>query len=1120
MISFSKKKNFNSPFFWIFLTVTSLLGCLFTAHYFPRAFPISDLVITMNRWEALEKAKNFVETDKLGPNTYQQAASFQSDEEVKNFIELEAGGAQTLRQILQERYYYPYFWVVRHFQESNSEETLIYFSPDGILCGFKNKISETKHELSLTKDEALELVKKKAPAYLINLEEYVLVESSQEKKISGRLDHVFVYHNRTKKIGGEPYRLRFTISGNRITEINLSIKIPETFTRRYNDMRSTNKLISFIANSIMLIIYLFCICFISLFYLVRNHAIIIKMPFFAALIVSLLQVVNILNEVPLLWMNYDTALSKNSFLLSLVTKCFLQFLVLTSLFTIIFIVAESLTRKAFPHHPQLWQLWSEKAGGSIEILGRTLGGYLVVGIDLALVTATYFFASRYLGWWTPSETLYNPDILASYMPWFSSIAQSLCAGSIEECLFRAIPLAAAALAGKYFNKRLLFLSLTFVMQAIVFGAAHANYATQPAYARLIELIIPSFIFGAIYLRFGLLPTILSHFTFDVFWFSLPLFVSHAPGILLNRLLVLFFTFNPLLIVLYRRYKNGSWNTLPQKFYNLGWQPSLSSSNFQRKENDRNIETIFFNKKAHIWVAVLALLSAMLWVVVTPFKYNNLPLIINRSQALEKAHNVISKIKNEAESSWHHDISIESEIDNQHLFVWQNEQKDMYEALLKSYLKPATWKVRYAQFDGDVEKRGEEYIIHLDGQGLVLRVEHHIPEHIPGKDISLQDAREIAYNFLHSKYKLSHKALKEVSATPSKLHSRTDWTLTFNDLSILLKNMAQCRIDVKMSGDEIVDYNRYIFVPDDWVRRERQRELIVTLVILTYLLAICILLFFFHATIIKHWRISTLSITITLIFFVSLMIKSFIQLYLIWPVLTSSFITSEPYAHQFFTLLTTSLMQITLKAFILSIIAGVTAQSSLYIKHVSLTSPFYFSGISLGILLSALMSFLRMTFPSLKPLWPDYLPAQTLISWLSSTLNNFSIFVTLTCITLSLVFLVDMLTKGGTKNYIWSVLLSIASVSIFIGIQDSDSLFYLLINGSAIGLFWIGAYWLLIRFNKAIIPLIICSLIVSTIIQQMFFNAFPSALIGCLLSIIAISFFALWWSYKLDTTLPA
>ena len=58
---------------------------------------------------------------------------------------------------------------------------------------------------------------------------------------------------------------------------------------------------------------------------------------------------------------------------------------------------------------------------------------------------------------------------------------------MEECVFRAVPLALGALIGARYGRRRLGIAIAFVLQAVVFGAAHANYPGFPAYSRLVEL---------------------------------------------------------------------------------------------------------------------------------------------------------------------------------------------------------------------------------------------------------------------------------------------------------------------------------------------------------------------------------------------------------------------------------------------------------------------------------------------------------------------------------------------------------------------------------------------------------------------------------------------------------
>src|SRR4030095_12816845 len=241
-------------------------------------------------------------------------------------------------------------------------------------------------------------------------------------------------------------------------------------------------------------------------------------------------------------------------------------------FALSFMAAETLTRRAFGNHPQFWRVWGREPGASVQILGRTVGGYLLVTVFFAYDVLLYLVTTKTLGWWSPAEALVHPDVLATYVPWLSAIANSFQAGFWEESLFRAVPIAGAALIGDRFGKRNLFLVLGFVVQAIVFGAGHAPYPNQPSFARPVELILPSIGFGLLYLYFGLLPGIILHFTFDVVWFALPIFLAHAPGLWLQQLMVIVMTLVPLWVVLWRRAQVGRWTELSPADWNAAWTP--------------------------------------------------------------------------------------------------------------------------------------------------------------------------------------------------------------------------------------------------------------------------------------------------------------------------------------------------------------------------------------------------------------------------------------------------------------------------------------------------------------------------------------------------------------------
>ncbi|MCK4303440.1 MAG: CPBP family intramembrane metalloprotease, partial [Candidatus Eisenbacteria sp.] len=626
---------------WILLVLVSVGGVLYAFKYFPEAFPIVSLDLKMDRDAALESARSLAEELDWGPRDFKQAASFSLDERTQNYVELEAGGSDAFRRMLQEGLYEPYTWRVRHFAEGEANETAIRFMPEGDPYGFREKLPEDDPGASLTPEEACAIARDAATGtWGIDLSAYELVEESQKVQPGGRTDHTFVYERPDVQIGEGKYRLRLVVGGDKLTELMHFVKIPEAFDRRYEEMRSANNTISYIGVLGIVVLYFLGGCVVGLIILLRQRAVLWRKALLWGMSIALLQVLTQINRWPLAWMDYDTALSSQGYLLQQILQLLIIFAAEGILLTVTFMAAESLTRKAFPDHIQLWRLWSPGAASSKPVLGRTIGGYLSIGFSLGFVVAVYFVSSKFLGWWTPSGALFEPDVLATYCPWLSSIAISLHAGFWEECLFRAVPLAGAALIGQRLGHRRAWIIGALIIQALIFGAGHASYATQPAYARVVELIIPSFVFAGIYLRFGLLPAIISHFTFDVVWFALPLFVASSSGIWVDQILVILLTLIPLWVVLIAGLRAGRWGELRDDFYNRMWQPSVKAA-AKPVAAELSVATEMKGKN-HGLLLLGGLVGLILWFLATDFQTDAPPITTSRGEVEVKARETLTE----------------------------------------------------------------------------------------------------------------------------------------------------------------------------------------------------------------------------------------------------------------------------------------------------------------------------------------------------------------------------------------------------------------------------------------------------------------------------------------------
>ncbi len=810
------------PGFWLVFAAAAALAALAAYRYFPKAFSIVALEITMDREAAQAAARALMARDGLGPAGYRQAASFALDSDTQTFVELEGGGKDAFTRMLREDLYAAYTWRVRHFREGDANETIIRFKPDGRPYGFAEKLKEDAPGAALDAASARRVAEEGARGrWNVDLGAFALAEQGQERRPAGRVDHTFTYERPSAALNDGRYRLRLVVSGDRLTEVTHFVKVPEAFTRRYENMRSANEAIGVGAAVSMTLLYIVGGMGVGLFFMLRRRWVVWRPAAVWGAAIGLLQALAILNSLPLAWMAYDTAVPRATFLAQQIALAAAMFVGMSAFLALSFMAAESLTRRAFGSHPQLWRAWG-RPGSSTAILGRTAAGYLLVPVFIAYEVGLYFFADRVLGWWTPSEALLHPDVLATYVPWLTAIANSAQAGFWEEALFRAVPIAGAALIGERLGYRRACIAVAFVVQAIVFGAGHAPYPTLPSFARPVELIVPSIGFGLLYLRFGLVPAVVLHYAFDAVLFSLPIFVSNAPGVLVQQISVSVMILVPLLVVFWRRVQAGEWTTIDAADLNAAWAPPVAAERAAEPEVQR---THALGRRARTaWLAAGA--AGLLVCAIAPFVRGPVArLPLGRLDAIQRARAALEQRGVTLDGRWRLLATPENGESAPHRFVHETAGEDRRRQLLGTYLPLPYWRVRAATFEGDVAERAEEWLVTVRGTGDVGRIAHTLPEHRPGASLDEAAARRLAQLAAAERLGLdaARGQLREVSAKPSKRAARTDWEFVFVDTTVPALPRGELRVQVEIAGGEVSAVGRLVHVPEEWTRERRAAE---------------------------------------------------------------------------------------------------------------------------------------------------------------------------------------------------------------------------------------------------------------------------------------------------------
>jgi len=1099
---------FRKPVFWITATLLFIGGLFYSVQVFPKAFAILNVDLKMDREAAFSQSSTLAENNNWGPDNYNQVASFSHDTRTQNFVELDAGGVEKVSSLMQDGLYHFYTWTVRHYREHEPNETRISFTPAGDFYGFKETLSETEKGAALGAGEAKVIAENFVQNETsIQLSEFEAIETSEEVMPSERIDHTFVYQRTKEQIGDGFFRLKLMVSGDKVTELKHFIKVPETFSRRFEEMRSANNTLATSASIAMFLLYGFGGIILGLFFMMRKRWVVWKQAVYWGFFVAAFGTLGEINFWPLMWMSYPTALSEQSFFLQNIWFMVANTFAMTVIYSLSFMAAETLTRRAFPQQINLWQIWSRGATSSIQVLGRTIGGYLMIGFDLAFVISFYLLTKKLFGWWDPASTLFDPNVIATPFPWISSVSRALGAGFWEECLFRAVPIAGAALIGDRLGRRKQWIIIGFVVQSLIFAAAHANYPSQPAYARLVELIIPSIIFGLLYLQFGLLPAIISHFMYDAVLMSLPIFTSSASGMWFDQLMVFVLCLVPVWIILVGRWKDKKWTELGNDFYNSAFSPA---SEKKSKEKTPVVDLPGYGPTTN---KIILLFGALGIIAVVGFNHTaNAPgLEINRKEAIAIAENHLVKNGIQLGDEWNRLTSVSpSGPGQQNRFIWQTAGEDTYSDLMGNYIGTPGMNVRYAKFEGDLNERAEEYQVALDNKGKPLSIIHKLPENQAGNELIEDQAKDLVYATINKHYGLTPEDIEFISAEPSKKPERMDWEFVFKDIASEKLPEGDKRIRVTINGDEISSHNTFVFVPEEWDRKEKDQQAVLGVAsnAMSFLLTITVL----AAVVLGIIQWTRKKITTELVLYVmgSLFILRLVSFINQLPSIVAGFSTAQPYNNQLGILLAGAVVGALLISMIPAVLTAV-AHFQINNSMQQASGPDLIEGIAIGIGLAGFFTFTNSMQPNLSPMWPALSQGGAAIPFLGVYISALGSFIiSAAFMTFVVLFISEKTGSWSTRKSLFTIVFLLLGLMIA-GEDGVTGIGSWIITGLLTGGLFLWLYSAAIRYNTAITVYAVSTLIVTELVVKLTQGPFPGASVGYMLAILTIVGVNFYWS---------
>jgi membrane protease YdiL (CAAX protease family) len=814
-----------SDFRFIAICLAMLAGTVwFSVRNYHYAFPEASIDFRVNRQDASSLAGKFLADRGYHVNNYRQASRFTFDDEAKTFLEREVG-LERANQIMGTRLHL-WRWAYRWFRPQQKEEYRVEVTTRGEVVGFEHEIPEDAARPSLDSEQARamaeEFLKTEFHRDLSTLE---FVEGSIISR-PARTDQIFTWKERDFDLKDATYRVEVTILGNEPGGYNEYLKVPDQWSRDYERLRSKNEVAQYVDTAAVLVLVVGMLVTIAM--RVRVHDVKWGRAGWVGIIGAVLSFLASWNGFPLREFGYPTTDSYSSFVARQLLQSVFEAVAAGGLLFVLTAGAEPVYRAAFANKLSLGNLFSPRGIRTKSFFLGTILGLSLTGAFVAYQIAFYMLAYRF-GAWSPADVPYS-DLLNTRFPWAFVLFGGFLPAVSEEFLFRmfAIP---------FLRNLVRSVIAALVLAAFLWGFGHSAYPQQPFYIRGLEVGLGGIVLGAIMLRWGILPTLVWHYSVDALYGALLLLRSHSLYFQLSGAASAGIMVVPVLIALVAYMRRG------------GFEPETGLTNASEtatevlaKPPEEAPHAVTADatlpecrplsgrlRIAGVAVFVVAMLLSLLHVG----RFGASPgYKIGANQALASADNFLRQHGIETNgyrhvvfpaSHWNGDDALAGK------YLLERLPSRAASKLIELNRPIQHWLVRYYR---PLDKEENVVSVHPE-TGKILGFEHTIAEDRPGADLAPELARPIAVAFASAMgWDVSAMDLKE--STSEKMKARRDHTLVWEARPGDSRNVddARFRVTIEVAGDRVVSLRSGWKIPENYSRaRSRQNALSIALLTL-------------------------------------------------------------------------------------------------------------------------------------------------------------------------------------------------------------------------------------------------------------------------------------------------
>ena len=775
--------------------------------YFRRTFPEASLDLRVGRGESEAIALKFLTDRGLRLDGYRHTAIFTYDDQAKLYLERTLG-LERMNQLTAGPIHL-WRWSHRWFKPQQEEEFDVDVTPTGQVARFRHLRPENQAGKNLDAASARAI----AEAFLVHdmhrdLGKLEFLESESNRR-PARTDYSFTWKEKSVDLGEGSSRIWVGVDGDQVSSYTEFVRVPEQWSRDYEKLRSRNNSAQTVDEVFFFLLTAAMI--VMLIMRLRDRDVPVRTASAFALVGAVLYFLSQVNNFPLAESSYRTTDSYSSFIARYFTFASLGALGVAAFIFFLVAAAEPEYRQSFPGMISLRRYFSSKG-----LRTRSFFMANVVGIALAFFffgyqTLFYFFANK-LGAWAPSDIPFTNE-LNTRIPWMSVLFMGFLPAVSEEMQFRAFAI-------PFLAQLVRALPIAIVLAAFNWGFLHSAYPNEPFYIRGLEVGFGGILIGLVMLRFGIIATLVWHYSVDALYSAFLLLRSPNHYLMISGAITGGIMLVPLAVALVSYLRAGSFedeSALTNSAEGIARAPRPA-------EPGTALPELSYQSLSHRRLVLAGVLTAIFVAVglIPVYRFGEEVKVAMTAKEAVRAADAYLRKQGIDSAKYHHVPRLFNNVQPlaaryliEHVSVKQADQ------IYRRATQMIYWQVRYFR-----PLEIEEHHVAFDAtQGAFVDHRVTLDENAPGAYLAPDAARALAEKALEEHdYRFSEFEPQE--SRGEKRKAREDYTFVWQAKPGDPRNVAEekYRVQVDIAGDEVVSVSDDFKLPEEWVRQRQKSGL--------------------------------------------------------------------------------------------------------------------------------------------------------------------------------------------------------------------------------------------------------------------------------------------------------